>query len=1536
MKRGLFRKIIAFLVMPVWLMTAIPMPSVRAQALLPAPDQMVGLTPSFKPAMLSAVKVDPQDPFRIDFLLDPGDNWASADLGRSAQAKRLVKYFLAALTVPEADLWVNLSPYEKDRIVPPAFGRTEMGRDLLAQDYILKQLSSSLLFPDSDSGKEFWGELYRQSRQSVVQTDIPRDVLNKVWIAPAKAVVYENKGAAYVVEASLKVMLDEDYQKQGAGNPDPAESLSSDARAVQRVLREVIVPLLEKEVNEGQRFAQLRQIYRSLILASWYKKKIQSSLLARVYADRNKVAGVDIRDPKEAEKIWRQYAAAFQKGVFNLIREDVDPVSREVVPRKYFAGGVRLNNHFEHQGDLAHAELPRGQWSVSVRLDQAQQTSKFTRERRNIHDLHWLLYSNVFFSKTGLNVREGELKVVDIGVGYPPITPMELGRVLRRHNPHIQVTGTDLKEAVVRREVVFSSSKDPLFMGLAHIIENSDYKGLKVEEVSFLVTDKKDDSLVDVKEIMVKAYEDGNENATFFPVAYAPSVEVIDHEMPFGSEERAKHQKLFSNLMGLVGPKRLKDLLNGKQKLPGVRVTSDPAARMLESAGVAFIETDNLPAAGLVERDLITVSNVLVHYRQTERDNFFKMVTASLREGGVCVVKNGDLTSLKVGELFLYKLDVYKKLDGKLAYLGSVLSDDYSKIILDEQDFKVYASQRGSNYFSFSGAGDMKDFIDHAQRGGDDKAKSTWKATREGRQKSFLSLVRDRRFIEATGLDLMQGKPLVQDIGAGYLPVSVLEMRQGLAQMNPDVKIESFELSQALARQSIVISREDKALFPLLLKRLQKDDFFTDKEVLEIHLLVTDQGVRSQAGISEVMVKVKNKQGVVLYIPAAYANAVDLMVMGEEVSVDDRKQQDSLLRDLLGIAGVERLKSMRALLEKRKASRLLFRYDPHAEGLVEDATGASGIEMRHDPVRELLQEQGVLLREGGDLVVSSQADLITVNHVLVHLDKDGREKFFKSLESGMKDGAVCMITNTDSVSMKAAVGGIQYKHDVYKKIAGKLHYLGSTPSAAFTGDLFESDTFKSYFWIKDGENDYAPEWAGELEPLFDAAQVQGADQQAVTWHNTQVGRNHDVVRLATMPEFAAITGLDLRTGEHKIVDIGVGYPAVTTLEAQRDFQAINPKIRLQGAEKRPAVIRQDITVFKKDGGLFKRLNDRLKQNPLLRNKNIEEIHFLVTDQGVRADANIAQVMLKYRLKDGTEAYASIAYPRGVGLLALGRTIKDDEAERGAQMFYDLLNIVGVERLHQIQQKASEGGKTNLFFDNELDLGVIDPAVKGKPAAMAVSNDPVRTAFNDAGIEWSEIDNLAALQGGGLFMFNNALVHLPRKDREEFFMSLEKVMQEKNVLIVKNIVDVSTELYPDGELLRFDIYMKRASLVYLGTVVRSPDSERFFQKEEFLEYAYDTFNNNALVPKHIKGSVMAVNFFDAAQRADSNQLGGVDLTGKRLSLESNGDGASLEFKIDPIILARLEKTSGFKPVIVHLEPDADPAGFLGLLPPKAAQ
>ncbi|MBF0489594.1 MAG: hypothetical protein HQL15_03115 [Candidatus Omnitrophica bacterium] len=361
---------------------------VYAQELtLPAPGVMVHLSPEFNPPILKGIKVQADNPFRFEFILDAGDSknvGNGRDRSLREESTHLIKYFLASLTTPEKDLWVNLSPYEKDRIVPDSFGQTEMGRDLLAQDYMLKQITASLIYPEDEVGKKFWKRIYEEAAKRYGTTNIPVNTFNKVWIVPEKAVVYENSkaGTAYVVEARLKVMLEQDYLSmtkhdspppvggaRGGGYVNKSPLLNPPHKGEEinllgsQIVREIVIPELTKEINEGKNFAQLRQVYNSLILATWYKKKIKDSLLSQVYEDKNKVAGVGYstsvvperfsREPRglanpgsptktfgdDKEAIYQQYLQAFKKGVYNYIKEEPDPVTQQTIPRKYFSGG---------------------------------------------------------------------------------------------------------------------------------------------------------------------------------------------------------------------------------------------------------------------------------------------------------------------------------------------------------------------------------------------------------------------------------------------------------------------------------------------------------------------------------------------------------------------------------------------------------------------------------------------------------------------------------------------------------------------------------------------------------------------------------------------------------------------------------------------------------------------------------------------------------------------------------------------------------------------------------------------------------------------------------------------------------------------------------------------------------------------------------------------------------------------------------------------------------------------------------------------
>jgi hypothetical protein len=438
-----------FIIISFLLNTLGPIPLAQAQDIrLPVPGVMVHLSPPENPPVLKGVTVYPDDPFKFDFILDKGDNSnvitspsstvipAKAGIQNQEQLKqesiKLVKYFLASITTPENDLWVNLSPYEKDRIIPESFGQTDMGRDLLAEDYILKQITASLIYPEEKVGKEFWKRVYAEAQKKFGTTNIPVNTFNKVWIVPDHAKVYEHGNTAFVVNGRLKVMLEQDYlaleknQRQPGDMPSrlPSDaglntkapqvnnvSTSEDVNTLgSQIVRQIIIPQLEKEVNEDKNFAPLRQVYYSLILAVWFKKRMKDTILGRKYMDQNKVAGIHydhsvIQSPTrghvpegyvspstlptsqllnakapqgnnltpndDIEFIYQRYLKAFKKGVFNYIKEENIDTSlrgvegdaaisqRTTIPRKYFSGGFAVPGDFAmHSVDYAQAITP--------------------------------------------------------------------------------------------------------------------------------------------------------------------------------------------------------------------------------------------------------------------------------------------------------------------------------------------------------------------------------------------------------------------------------------------------------------------------------------------------------------------------------------------------------------------------------------------------------------------------------------------------------------------------------------------------------------------------------------------------------------------------------------------------------------------------------------------------------------------------------------------------------------------------------------------------------------------------------------------------------------------------------------------------------------------------------------------------------------------------------------------------------------------------------------------------------------------------
>lgn len=293
----------------------------------------------YNPMSIRGIKIYPDQPLRFDLLVDKGSSTFEGEALRH-DIERLSRLFLASLAVPQEDMWVNLSPDGRQRVMPEQFSRTEMGRILLEQDYLLKQAASAMTHPESSLGAAFWKELYRRLFVEYGSTDVSADTLNKVWIVPAEASVYSRDNSVFVTARQLEVLTDTDY-RSGHGIPEDQQAA---ARIYTEVFRDIVLPVLRRDVNTSERFAPVRQVYDALILATWYKRHQGGGLLARGYVGQNKVRGIDEVPAALRQEVFERYLDSVRKGVYSYIREDESGDDGDTIARKYFSGGVAFMN----------------------------------------------------------------------------------------------------------------------------------------------------------------------------------------------------------------------------------------------------------------------------------------------------------------------------------------------------------------------------------------------------------------------------------------------------------------------------------------------------------------------------------------------------------------------------------------------------------------------------------------------------------------------------------------------------------------------------------------------------------------------------------------------------------------------------------------------------------------------------------------------------------------------------------------------------------------------------------------------------------------------------------------------------------------------------------------------------------------------------------------------------------------------------------------------------------------------------------------
>ena len=311
--------------------------------LLPPVGIRIPPSTKFTPPLFRGIKVNRDNPLVLDFILDScGAVFDIIDLEEIAS--RLTKYFLSSLTIPDSNLWVNLSPYEENKIIPDDLGKTQMGIDLLGQDYVLKQMTSSFLYPEMKIGNSYWKEIYRVFGNNIDTEAI--NTFNKIWIIPDAATIVEKENFAIIEKHLLNVLTEKDYfiakieehKDRINSEKDLSIGKNNNAHIATQIFRSLVLPEIYNEVNDGGNFAVLRQIYNCLLLAMWYKDVLQRSITTDLRINREGKIEDNNLSPIE---IYNQYLELYKVGIFDYIREEfTNSENPEVVPRRYFSGGI--------------------------------------------------------------------------------------------------------------------------------------------------------------------------------------------------------------------------------------------------------------------------------------------------------------------------------------------------------------------------------------------------------------------------------------------------------------------------------------------------------------------------------------------------------------------------------------------------------------------------------------------------------------------------------------------------------------------------------------------------------------------------------------------------------------------------------------------------------------------------------------------------------------------------------------------------------------------------------------------------------------------------------------------------------------------------------------------------------------------------------------------------------------------------------------------------------------------------------------------
>jgi hypothetical protein len=280
--------------------------------------------------------------------------------------------FKTGLAVHSYHLWVNLDPWAPDRIIDDQINQSDVGRIMLEADLQMKKDLSKYWNPcANETGKACW-DLLDKKRKALAQRcmeKFPGEIKNidnvkfrtvtRQEILPDKVYAYTNGTQIYIINASLTIdtspilnnsyfeVVNQDNSTLSKGCLDELNrSLIEYCDYDVELNRQRILPYVIAEVNQEEKYEDLREVYVALALAQWYLSHIGSSM--DIFQSNENYSNPNIlrsQKPWSPIDIWQQLVDIYNK---DFICWKNTTTGDRTTSKSYFGGGCRFQSITDH------------------------------------------------------------------------------------------------------------------------------------------------------------------------------------------------------------------------------------------------------------------------------------------------------------------------------------------------------------------------------------------------------------------------------------------------------------------------------------------------------------------------------------------------------------------------------------------------------------------------------------------------------------------------------------------------------------------------------------------------------------------------------------------------------------------------------------------------------------------------------------------------------------------------------------------------------------------------------------------------------------------------------------------------------------------------------------------------------------------------------------------------------------------------------------------------------------------------------------